>query len=91
MVAVINCKFPDIGHLLLSRVILQFKRAFRRNDRPVAVAAVKFLAHLTNQQVCVQPIGQCLDSCHMYPPCVQLWRPAGSHFNDLSVTSQPEP
>ena len=68
MVAVINCKFPDIGHLLLSRVILQFKRAFRRNDRPVAVAAVKFLAHLTNQQVCVQPIGQCLCvacTCHV--------------------------
>ena len=51
LVAVINSKFPDIGLLLASRVVLQFKRAYRRSDRPVAIAAIKFIAHLVNQQV----------------------------------------
>ena len=51
LVAVVNSRFPDIGALLCNRVLLQFKRAYRRNDRPLAVAAVKFIAHLTNQQV----------------------------------------
>lgn len=29
----------------------QFKRAYKRNDKPVCVAAIKFIAHLANQQV----------------------------------------
>ena len=29
----------------------QFKRSFKRNDKPVCVAAIKFIAHLANQQV----------------------------------------
>ncbi|EFN55449.1 hypothetical protein CHLNCDRAFT_52248 [Chlorella variabilis] len=30
---------------------LQFKRAYKRNDKPVCVAAIKFIAQLANQQV----------------------------------------
>ena len=30
---------------------VQFKRAFKRNDKPICLAVVKFIAHLTNQQV----------------------------------------
>ncbi|KFD66901.1 hypothetical protein M514_02378 [Trichuris suis] len=51
LAAVVNSKFPAIGELLLHRLLSQFKRAFRRNDRDVAVPAVKFIAHLINQQV----------------------------------------
>eukprot|EP00803_Ostreobium_quekettii_P000150 evm.model.scf_11.29 EVM.evm.TU.scf_11.29 scf_11:256419-264268(+) len=51
LVAVVNTKFPEIGELLLKRVILQFKRAYRRNDKPVFLAATQFLAHLVNQAV----------------------------------------
>ncbi|CAI5495350.1 unnamed protein product, partial [Closterium sp. Naga37s-1] len=51
LVAVVNTKFPELGELLLKRIILQFRRAFRRNDKPVLVAACRFLAHLCNQQV----------------------------------------
>ncbi|CAI5479163.1 unnamed protein product [Closterium sp. Yama58-4] len=51
LVAVVNTKFPELGELLLKRIILQFRRAFRRNDKPVLVAACRFLAHLVNQQV----------------------------------------
>jgi pre-mRNA-splicing factor CWC22 len=51
LVAVVNTKFPELGELLLKRIILQFRRAFKRNDKPVLLAAAKFIAHLVNQQV----------------------------------------
>jgi hypothetical protein len=41
----------EIGELLLHRVIAQFKRAYKRNDKPITIAAAKFLAHLINQGV----------------------------------------
>jgi len=33
LVAVVNTKFPEIGELLLKRIILQLKRAYKRNDK----------------------------------------------------------
>jgi pre-mRNA-splicing factor CWC22 len=33
LVAVVNTKFPEIGRLLLVRVMLQLKRAYKRNDK----------------------------------------------------------
>lgn len=51
LVAVINSKFPHIGELILRRLIVQFKRSFRRNDKATTVTVTKFLAHLVNQQV----------------------------------------
>ena len=30
---------------------VQFKRAFKRNDKPICLAVAKFIAHLVNQQV----------------------------------------
>ena len=51
LVAVINTKFPEIGELLLHRVVTQFKRSYKRNDKPVCLAALTFIAHLINQQV----------------------------------------
>ncbi|XAR60402.1 hypothetical protein NMG60_11033761 [Bertholletia excelsa] len=51
LVAVVNTKFPEVGDLLLRRIILQLKRAYKRNDKPQLLAAVKFVAHLVNQQV----------------------------------------
>lgn len=56
-VAVVNTKFPELGELVLRRAILQFRRAFKRNDKPVCMAATKLLAHLVMQQVCV-PVTQ---------------------------------
>lgn len=49
LVAVVNSRLPDIGKLLLTRLVLQFKRAYKRNDKPVCAAAVKFIAQLVNQ------------------------------------------
>ena len=51
LVAVTNTKFPELGELVVKRVVLQFRRAFKRNDKSVCVAATKFLASLVNQQV----------------------------------------
>lgn len=33
LVAIVNTKFPEIGRLLLVRVVLQLKRAYKRNDK----------------------------------------------------------
>ncbi|KAJ8499342.1 hypothetical protein OPV22_009894 [Ensete ventricosum] len=51
LVAVVNTKFPLIGRLLVVRIVLQLKRAFKRNDKPQLLAATKFIAHLVNQLV----------------------------------------
>lgn len=51
LIAVINSKLPEIGDLLIRRVILQFRRAYKRNDKIVTTAAIKFFAHLVNQKV----------------------------------------
>ncbi|KAK1396760.1 MI domain-containing protein [Heracleum sosnowskyi] len=54
LVAVVNAKFPDVGHLFSRRIVLQVQKAYRRNDKRRLLAAVKFLAHLVNQQVVYQ-------------------------------------
>ncbi|KAJ2851393.1 pre-mRNA-splicing factor cwc22 [Coemansia brasiliensis] len=51
LVAVINTKLPIVGELLLTRLVLQFRRAFKRDDKSQCIASVMFLAHLTNQRV----------------------------------------
>jgi len=51
LASVVNTKFPEIGELILKRLILQFRKAYKRNDKVVCVAATKFLAAFINQQV----------------------------------------
>eukprot|EP00795_Rhopilema_esculentum_P013655 gene13655-4555_t len=51
LISIVNTKFPKIGELILRRLILQFRRAFRRNDKTVCLNSAKFIAHLVNQQV----------------------------------------
>jgi pre-mRNA-splicing factor CWC22 len=41
LVAVVNTKFPEIGRLLLVRVVLQLKRAYKRNDK-VSFSSLSF-------------------------------------------------
>jgi len=52
LVSIINTKFPTIGELILSRLVLVFRRSFRRNQKDLCLNACKFVAHLVNQQVC---------------------------------------
>ncbi|KAJ1949671.1 pre-mRNA-splicing factor cwc22, partial [Linderina pennispora] len=51
LLAVINTKLPVVGELLVTRLVLQFRRAFNRDDKSKCQASVLFLAHLTVQRV----------------------------------------
>ncbi|BGP13834.1 pre-mRNA-splicing factor cwc22 [Rhodosporidiobolus nylandii] len=51
LVAIVNTKLPQVGELLLFRLIHQFRRSFKRNDKPTMTATTTFLAQLVNQQV----------------------------------------
>src|SRR5438552_13851482 len=51
LTAIINTKIPSIGELLLTRLIIQFRKAYRRNDKAVCLSSTTFIAHLCNQQV----------------------------------------
>lgn len=51
LMAVLNMKFPQIGELLLKRLILQFKMSYKHNKKDQCLATSKFIAHLINQNV----------------------------------------
>ncbi|KAI0303496.1 armadillo-type protein [Multifurca ochricompacta] len=51
LVSIINTKLPMVGELLLHRLISQFRRAFKRNDKTVCHSTTTFIAHLVNQGV----------------------------------------
>ncbi|KAI0542271.1 hypothetical protein GGR58DRAFT_453336 [Xylaria digitata] len=51
MAAIVNTKLPRVGELLVKRLVMQFRKSFRRNDRAVCTSSTIFLAHLANQQV----------------------------------------
>lgn len=51
MAAIVNTKLPQVGELLLNRLIIQFRKGFKRNDKAVCLSSTTFIAHLCNQQV----------------------------------------
>ncbi|KAM0792432.1 pre-mRNA-splicing factor cwc22 [Microbotryomycetes sp. NB124-2] len=51
LVAIINTKLPQVGELLLHRLVHQFRRSYKRNDKPTMTATTTFIAQLVNQQV----------------------------------------
>ncbi|ODO01791.1 pre-mRNA-splicing factor CWC22 [Cryptococcus wingfieldii CBS 7118] len=51
LVSIINTKLPQVGELVLIRLISQFRRAYKRNDKLVCHATSTFIAHLCNQYV----------------------------------------
>ncbi|KAK9462468.1 pre-mRNA-splicing factor CWC22 [Lipomyces oligophaga] len=51
LAAVINTKLPQIGELLVTRLIIQFRKAFRRNDKTVCISCTMFLGQLCNYQI----------------------------------------
>lgn len=44
-------QFPQIGELILKRLIIQFKRGYKRKNKDMCLSSVTFMAHLVNQQV----------------------------------------
>lgn len=51
LIAVINTKLPDIGELVIKRYIIQFQKAYKRNNKIVCMATTKMIAHLVNHEV----------------------------------------
>ncbi|KAK9378310.1 uncharacterized protein V2V93DRAFT_388963 [Kockiozyma suomiensis] len=51
LAAIVNTKLPQIGELLVTRLIIQFRKGFKRNDKVVCISSTMFLAHLCNYQV----------------------------------------
>ncbi|KAF8320123.1 MIF4G-domain-containing protein [Clavulina sp. PMI_390] len=51
LVAIVNSQLPQVGELILTRLIIQFRRSLKRNDKTVCVATSMFIAHLVNQRV----------------------------------------
>ncbi|CAF0826937.1 unnamed protein product [Adineta ricciae] len=51
LVSVINTKFPQIGELVVKRLISSFRRTYQRNDKTHCLATTRFIAHLVNQNV----------------------------------------
>jgi pre-mRNA-splicing factor CWC22 len=51
LIAVINTRMPEIGDLVLKRLIISFRKSYKRNDKPKCIASALFIAHLVNQQV----------------------------------------
>jgi len=91
LIAIINSKIPEIGDLLIRRVILQFRRAYKRNDKIVTTAAIKFMAHMVNQKVVSELLALHLatlllervtdDSIEV---CVAFLQECGAALQDLS-------
>ena len=57
LVAIINTKIPEVGDLIVKRVIAHFKKAYARNDKAMLMSLAKFLAHFVNQKVVHEVIG----------------------------------
>jgi pre-mRNA-splicing factor CWC22 len=91
MVAVVNTKLPAVGELLVHRLISQFRKAFRRNDKAVCLSSTSFIAHLANQQ-CVHEIlvAEILLLLLQKPTddsveiAVGLMREVGEHLTDMN-------
>ncbi|KAH8880724.1 MIF4G-domain-containing protein [Thozetella sp. PMI_491] len=52
LMAIANTKLPILGELLAKRLVMRFRKAFRRNDKTVCLSSTMFIAHLVNTQVC---------------------------------------
>ncbi|KAF8062096.1 Cwc22 [Scenedesmus sp. PABB004] len=91
LLSVVNTKFPELGELLCHRLLAQFKRAYKRNDKPITIAASKFIAHLINQGVLHEVLALEMlilllenptdDSVEM---AVEFCKEVGAHLQDVA-------
>ncbi|CDK28596.1 unnamed protein product [Kuraishia capsulata CBS 1993] len=51
LVAIVNSKIPEIGELMLARLILQFRSGYKRKDKQQVLATTTLIAHLVNYRV----------------------------------------
>ncbi|KAI9817854.1 MAG: pre-mRNA-splicing factor cwc22 [Pycnora praestabilis] len=91
MAAIVNTKLPQVGELLLSRLIVQFRKAFKRNDKAVCLSSSTFIAHLCNQQVAHEMVAAQILLLLLHKPtddsveiAVGLTREVGQHLEEMS-------
>jgi pre-mRNA-splicing factor CWC22 len=91
MAAIVNTKLPPVGELLLKRLVTQFKKGFKRNDKAVCLSATTFIAHLCNQQVADEVIAAQILLLLLNKPtddsveiAVGFTREVGQHLEEMS-------
>ena len=91
MAAIVNTKLPNVGELLLKRLIVQFKKGFKRNDKAVCLSATTFIAHLCNQQVASEVVAAQVLLLLLHKPtddsveiAVGLTREVGQHLEEMN-------
>ncbi|KAI1126685.1 hypothetical protein F5Y10DRAFT_244366 [Nemania abortiva] len=91
MAAIVNTKLPQVGELLVKRLVMQFRKSFRRNDRAVAGSSTTFLAHLANQQVIHEMVVAQILLLLLQKPtddsveiAVGLMKAVGQHLSEMS-------
>jgi pre-mRNA-splicing factor CWC22 len=91
MAAIVNTKLPQVGELLIGRLIVQFRKAFKRNDKAVCLSSTTFVAHLCNQQVAHEMVAAQILLLLLHKPtddsveiAVGLTREVGQHLEEMS-------
>ncbi|KAI9798088.1 MAG: pre-mRNA-splicing factor cwc22 [Piccolia ochrophora] len=91
MAAIVNTKLPQVGELLLHRLVVQFRKAFKRNDKAVCLSSTTFISHLCNQQVAHETIAAQILLLLLNKPtddsveiAVGLTREVGQHLEEMS-------
>lgn len=91
MAAIVNTKLPQVGELLLNRLVVQFRKAYKRNDKAVCLSSTTFIAHLCNQQVAHEAVAAQLLLLLLHKPtddsveiAVGLTREVGQHLEEMS-------
>ncbi|EFR02994.1 pre-mRNA-splicing factor cwc22 [Nannizzia gypsea CBS 118893] len=89
MAAIVNTKLPQVGELLLHRLVVQFRKAFKRNDKAVCISSTTFIAHLCNQQVVHEMVAAQILLLLLHKPtddsveiAVGLTREVGQHLEE---------
>ncbi|KAJ5045301.1 pre-mRNA-splicing factor cwc22 [Penicillium rubens] len=92
MAAIVNTKLPQVGDLLLTRLIIQFRKAFKRNDKAVCISSTTFIAHLCNQQVAHEMLAAQILLLLLHKPtddsveiAVGLTREVGQHLEEMNA------
>ena len=72
LTSIINSKVPNIGELVLKRLVLQFKLGFKRNDKSLCISSGTFIAHLVNQRVAYEIIALEILTLLLETPTVEV-------------------
>jgi len=91
MTAIVNTKLPQVGELLLNRLVVQFRKAFKRNDKAVCLSSTTFIAQLCNQQVADEILAIEILMLLLNKPtddsveiAVGLMREVGAHLEEMA-------